>query len=323
MEALLNDYDILCIYEAMEDFTPLDGIDIAMYEAGFNKDEKKEKLWDRNKSVMVNSVNLLLAMIKKVKEMILGFLDSARNLVDYVFLKKEDKERYAEYEAYLRSNPAYKGKKVRVRDWRKVEKKYGEALKRVDRLEVQVNAGTISKEEASKEEQSIMDDVAKIGTTAISVVTADVALRVAKTSKDHAKTLISWLKRDQSLMDQMAKDMSMKDMKKFEKEMKKAANGTFFTRMRDRIYGKEQRDIVECINDTLKEVGNIDVSGKGKLSLITKNLGWGVKNRGIIKGGIKHGLLDKDTRGSINRVAEKGKEIKDTVDSVKGTLGLK
>ena len=243
-------------------------------------------------------------MIKKVKEMILGFLDSARNLVDYVFLKKEDKERYAEYEAYLRSNPAYKGKKVRVRDWRKVEKKYGEALKRVDLLEVQVNAGTISKEEASKEEQSIMDDVAKIGTTAISVVTADVALRVAKTSKDHAKTLISWLKRDQSLMDQMA-------------------NGTFFTRMRDRIYGKEQRDIVECINDTLKEVGNIDVSGKGKLSLITKNLGWGVKNRGIIKGGIKHGLLDKDTRGSINRVAEKGKEIKDTVDSVKGTLGLK
>ncbi|HAU84171.1 MAG TPA: hypothetical protein DCW90_01255, partial [Lachnospiraceae bacterium] len=74
MEALLYDYDVLCIYETMEDYIPFDSVEIAMFESGFNTDKKKEKLWNKNQSLMVNGVNLVIRMIKKCKEIIITIL---------------------------------------------------------------------------------------------------------------------------------------------------------------------------------------------------------------------------------------------------------
>ena len=106
----IHDERYLEIQELMEEFTDMSYGEVQLYESVVSKirNRDKEKIWDKNQSVMVNVVNLVSRLIKECKNLILKILNSIKNAVDYVFLKKEDKERYAQYEAYLKTHPAYK-----------------------------------------------------------------------------------------------------------------------------------------------------------------------------------------------------------------------
>nr|DAK39033.1 MAG TPA: hypothetical protein [Caudoviricetes sp.] len=321
MEALLYDYDVLCIYEAMEDYTSFDSVEIAMFESGFNTDKKKEKLWNKNQSLMVNGVNLVIRMIKKCKEIIINILKGIKNTVDYIFLSKEDKAKFAEYEAYLRTHKEYKGRKITVKDWKKVEAKYNGVYRRIDQLEQRVNTSQIAQEEMKKEEASILDDLVNLAGTCTSTVTADVALRTAKSCPEHARKIQQMLQKNTMLLDQMEEDLGKKEVAKFQKKINKYTKDTFFTRLRAQVYGREQRSLVECMSDVIKQVGDIDTSGKGKLSMVSKNLGWAKNNKGILSGFAKHGLIDKDNRERVQRVAGAASDLKKSADDV-GLTGM-
>ena len=315
----IHDERYLEIQELMEEFTDMSYGEVQLYESVVSKirNRDKEKIWDKNQSVMVNVVNLVGRLIKECKNLILKILNSIKNAVDYVFLKKEDKERYAQYEAYLKTHPAYKGKTVTVKDWKKIEKKYDIALKEAETLSKQVASGSISQEEMRKREKTILDDLGDVGTTCLSVMTVDAALRIAKQSEDGAKKIKIMLDHDQLLIEQLEKDLGDKEVAKFRNKIDSLCQQTYFTNLKAKILGKKQKDLTTAVSDTIDEIAKVPTGNKGFLGNLVEGASYAMKNRGMIAKGAKVLAKDKETRDSAKRVMQKGKEIKGTIDGVK------
>lgn len=310
----IDDDRYLEIYELMQEFTDMSFCEVQMYESVLGRDKEKEPLWNKNQSVMVNVSNLVIRLLKECKSIIERVLGYIKNTVDYVFLKKEDKERYAEYEAYIKSHPQYKDKKITVKDWKKIERKYDTALAEADRLAQDVASGKVSQRQMQKREKTLMDDLADVGTTCMSVLTVDVALRIAKTSSENAKQVRAILEHDQQLINQMEQDLGKKEVDKFRKKVDKMCHETYFTKLRAQILGRKQKDLNDAINDVIDEIAKIPTGGKGTIGNIVEAGKYAVRNRGVITKGAKVMVTDKETRDSAKRLYRTGADIKQTVD---------
>lgn len=290
----------LQILEMMDDFTEIDPASIFIYEAGL---EKSDPIFDKNQGILMNATRLLMYLIKKVKSLIDKFFSSMKNCIDYIFLKKEDKERYDQYVAYIKSHPNMKDKKITVKDWKAIERHYDAALRRAEVLSKKVAERQITEEEAKKEEKSIMDDLTSLTGKCSAIVTVETALRMAKACPESARQVAEYMTKDQNLMNALEKELGKKEMNKFQNKVQKMTKETYFSKLRSLIMAKKQKDIFDVVDDIMNEIGNLDTtSGKVKFA---------VNNRGIIKRAGKEYITNKETRQEISRVKEKTDAVKE------------
>lgn len=291
--------ELFYIQEQMETLDPIDTMDYFMYETGV----KKSPVWDKNQGILINVVNLLRRLIDRCITLIKNILSSSKNLIDFIFLSKEDKERYQKYCAYIKSHPGSGKKKVTVRDWKKVEAHYNDALKRANALAVKVANKQISQEEAKKEEKDIMDSIMNVGTKCSAIVTVDMALNLAAGSITSAKEIQETLFRNQSFMEALRREIGDKDVAKFQKKVNDMTKETYFRKLKSAILGKKQKDLAESMHDMLKQVQNSG-SFMGKVGLAnTHKTGLMLTGKQMIK--------DKEFRKDAIRVGKKGKETYD------------
>lgn len=285
------------IVEQMQEYTPMDPMDILIYETGMGE----SPIYDKNQSVMVNVVNMIGRLIEECIKLIKGILGSIRNCIDYVFLSKEDKERYQQYYAYIRTHPDAGKKKVSVKDWKRIEKHYADAIRRAELLSQKVANKSISKEEAKKEEKSIVDSIGNVLSTSTAIVTVDYALKMASSSTDAAKLIQQTLASNQQYMMKLQQELGSKEAIKFQKNVAKMTKDTYFTKLKALILRKEQKDLTEVVNGMLDEIGNLDTF-KGKV-------GFAVSHRKAIGMAGKKLVTDKEFRNDVSASVKKGKEL--------------
>lgn len=234
-ESLLKDY---------EDFT----LDQLMTES--DSEEAREKIKDNVKS-QSKITEKLKAGVRALKNMIKAIIEKVNDMFSRLFMSMEEKEQFKKWEENIKSNPELANKKVTVKDFRKLNKAYDDAIKA---------ANDARARNADPSEMEKILSVLKKTLLGVGVgVSVSAALKMAQDNKNIAKLINGQLEQQDGLCDNIEKLIGKSNTNDFKKGIEKASRDTAWVRFTSKLIGnkaKENNSTLSSIFKTIKSVAS-------------------------------------------------------------------
>lgn len=196
-------------------------------------EQKNEALGQQSASLIEKAINAIKALYQKIK-------DTIGNIFAYFKLDKNEKAQYEEFIKKCQIDPELKGKKVTVKDWKKIDAEYAKV---VDEIKKEIELAKKGTEkpgiiETLKNKITGVSSFAKKAT--IQVALDQLAIR-AKYNKDFATRLEDFCDKDIFILNQLSKEVGHKEVNKFKKKVSRVNNPTKLMRLLS-YCRKEQAD---------------------------------------------------------------------------------
>lgn len=288
--------DFFMIMETMEDYHYIDPNDLLLCEAGLKEMPEEQE----NKGILGTVGGMLKTLLDQCKKIIGSILGSLKNKIDYVFLTPEEKEKFQAYQKAIQENPALGQQKVTVQDWTKIEYSYNEAFKRAEELSAKIAQKQISMEQAKQEEAEILSSVGNLLGKSGTLVTVEMALKMAAGSVESAKKIDQILQDNQLLLKKIDQQLGEGEAAKLQKKVKKYTQETYLTKLKAQIFGKKEKDIAQVLHETVDEITKLN-SFSGKVRFASSH-------KGMIANAGKQYVKDKNFRKDIDVIMKARKE---------------
>ena len=288
--------EFFMIMETMEDYHYIDPNDLLLCEAGLKEMPEEQE----NKGILGTVGGMLKTLLDQCKKIIGSILGSLKNKIDYVFLTPEEKEKFQAYQKAIQENPALGQQKITVQDWTKIEYSYNEAFKRAEELSAKIAQKQISMEQAKQEEAEILSSIGNLLGKGGTLVTVEVALKMAAGSVESAKKIDQILQDNQLLLQKIDQQLGEGEAAKLQKKVKKYTQETYLTKLKAQIFGKKEKDISQVLHETLDEITKLN-SFSGKVRFASSH-------KGMIANAGKQYVKDKHFRKDIDVIMKARKE---------------
>lgn len=157
-----------------------------------------------------------------ILKLITNLIQAITNFVSLTFMKPEERRRYEEMKRIKANDPRFKGKTITVRDFRKLEKEYADQEKRIkDRMNKIKNGVDESIDDIVS---STKDLIKRNMQGVVAAVAPEVAMKIASSNIEVARTIKGALEKDKGILDEMAKQVGQREANKFKKQIDHAAN---------------------------------------------------------------------------------------------------
>lgn len=234
-----------------------------------NTMETNNKIEQKTESVLKKACQAVRTLIDKI-------LDSIQNFFQKITMSKGDRASYEEFLKQAAENPNMKGKKITVKDWRKINAIYDESLKEI---ESQIKLAEQGKEEeATRKANEIIEKtkkrIAEVSSATITILGMDSARKIADSSKETAKLMKYALKDEGAVMKHLENTVGKKGAKKFKNQIESDGKLISLHRMKVWLLDKKYNSAKDCFMSTIHEVSNIldkNVDTSKKIKTITKS----------------------------------------------------
>jgi hypothetical protein len=201
--------------------------DVHLYNWIFEEDDPETtNQLKTNADAADKTDSLLRRAINKIKEIFGKIKQGIRNIIEYWGAGKDEKAEFEEFCKKAQSDPNLKNQKVTFHDYRQLmadldkncadyEKEYTE----FKNSQLEENPNLLKKIETKLQQAGIKSK--EIAQAEASSFTLEVAIRYAQQSRDHAKKVQNWLNFDLGLVDAIEKELGSKEIRKFQKKIKK------------------------------------------------------------------------------------------------------
>lgn len=265
-------------------------------------------------------IDAVLGMIQKIKDTVSDFIARRR-------LSETERKAFEQFKEMMKKDPAMANKKVRVRDFKEIQRRYQQFMAECEK----------EYEAVAKNADHPIDKLLEKGKNWVTRNTKGVfqsvnavgLINIAGTNKETAQMVYAVLKSDERLMNEMRKSMGEKGFKKWEKDMKSLTKRISIKRMKMKVTNQYFDDYVSAYAGAYQSLFNLkdgvnvkdgtqmDVLNYIRLNQNTADTVDGVVDLGVsaAKGYVK-GAADKlkdnvyrATHGGEHRVPKKMSKI--------------
>lgn len=266
MEGIVFDDCLQALYEAQVSLN--DYVELTSYQMLFEAAKPEvAKAEANNAEVKEKTDNALIRAIKAVGAMITKIVNSIKDFIARITMKKDEKNAFHNFELACKNDPSLATKKVTVKDWRKITTE-------MSALEKEMEAAIKSDKEDEDRDKNLILKAEKflagnIG-AASTEMSAEAAKRFALDNVRNAKLISIILNNSNEVMKTLETNMGEKEAQKYKKNMNKYGRKISLTRMLAKLTNQHY----ECLSDNVISVGN-DLMGlvHGKPSMGAVNVG--------------------------------------------------
>ena len=182
-------------------------------------------------------IDAVLGIIRKIKDTVSEFIAKRR-------LSETERKAYEQFKEMMKKDPAMANKKIRVRDFKEIQKRYQQFMNECER----------EYEAVAKNAEHPIDKLLEKGKNWVTENTKGVfqsvnavgLINIAGTNKETAQMVYSILKSDERVMEEMRKSMGDKGFKKWEKDMKSLTKRISIKRMKMKVTNQYFDDYVSA-----------------------------------------------------------------------------
>ena len=182
-------------------------------------------------------IDAVLGMIQKIKDTVSDFIARRR-------LSETERKAFEQFKEMMKKDPAMANKKVRVRDFKEIQRRYQQFMAECEK----------EYEAVAKDAEHPIDKLLEKGKNWVTKNTKGVfqsvnavgLINIAGTNKETAQMVYSVLKSDERLMNEMRKSMGEKGFKKWEKDMKSLTKRISIKRMKMKVTNQYFDDYVSA-----------------------------------------------------------------------------
>lgn len=296
-------HELKVLVEGYEEFTEYEII----YEA--NKPDVSKQM-QKNANIKTESGGIIKRAIQAIQKIISNVISSIQNFFDELTMGKDERAAFEQFQQEIRNHPEFAKKKITVKDFRTISKKYDDMIAEV---QGEIKTCMATNKPPSQELYEKGMNFLKSGVTATgAILLTEVAVKAARSNLGMAQLIKKQLNDENIIMKKLNETLGEKEAKKFKKEISKDAKLIGFHRLLVNLFAKKYDSLKDCITDTFSQVHELS-QGKifGNLGIIkkiyqNKTLGPAVKTAG------KVAVKFKAAQG-VDKVKEKAEKVKQTV----------
>lgn len=241
IDLLLEDYTDLTTYQDL--FEAADDAVAATID-------KNDKIAGKADSLLNKAINAVKAIINKIKSILSG-------IGEYFTASKGEREDFEAFCKRIKSDPAMKGKKVTIHDYREIMNQYDKILNKEEadyramkdeEVERRVTVGGVLDKELGKLKQKVTEIASSAGT----FVAVEVAIEYARANRTNAAKLRRIIEHDEELLNRVEKELGKKGAKKVKRDIKILSSRCGI--LRKIIGGRNQQvyTLMDAVKDTFK-----------------------------------------------------------------------
>ena len=193
-------------------------------------------------------IDAVLGMIQKIKDTVSDFIARRR-------LSETERKAFEQFKEMMKKDPAMANKKVRVRDFKEIQRRYQQFMAECEK----------EYEAVAKDAEHPIDKLLEKGKNWVTKNTKGVfqsvnavgLINIAGTNKETAQMVYSVLKSDERLMNEMRKSMGEKGFKKWEKDMKSLTKRISIKRMKMKVTNQYFDDYVSAYAGAYQSLFNL------------------------------------------------------------------
>lgn len=237
--------------------------DVHLYNWIFEEDDPETAAQLKtNAEGATKADSLLRRAINKIKEIFNKIRAGIHNLIEYWGASKDEKAEFEEFCKKAQSDPNLKNQKVTFHDYSQLmrdldsdcadfEKQYTD----FKNSELEENPNLLKKIESKLNEAGIKSK--EIAQAEAASFTLEVAIRYAKQSRAHAQKVQKWLNFDLGLVDAIEKELGSKEIRKFQKKIKKLNSSLGIIRAIAGGREKEYKTLQDAINESTHSIKSL------------------------------------------------------------------
>lgn len=260
----------------------------------------------------------LMQLFKRVRQFVGSIIVKISNFFHSIFMSSDQKDRLKQFNEYLKQHPEYRNKEIKVKDFKKLEKIYGDAIRTVD-IAIQQTKKADS-EEAARIEKETNEKIKQIlnaaGGTAVTTVKLDAALHICESNRGLARLWSGILKNDTKAMQSLVDEVGEVQAKKFRRDVKSCGRILSLHNLKASIFGQRSKTVGTALQDTMTDMNKI-FTGTGfekfkRLDVVTRSAGvfnhkmgngektFKQKVGGVVKGA-KAAMTANDAKNAVNK----------------------
>lgn len=174
--------------------------------------QKNQEAESKGRSGIMKIIDAVLKMARKIREAVTEFMQKRK-------MDAAERKAYEQFRAMIKADPSLANKKLRVRDFQEMQKRYQGFMKECE------DAYRKVQEDANHPIQDLLDKGKNFVKNNLSGVFQSVnavgLMNMAARNKESARFVLSVVKSDEAMIESMRKEMGDKQFKKWEKDMKK------------------------------------------------------------------------------------------------------
>lgn len=211
---------------------------------------------DRNNAKEKQSDNFITKFFKTILTLITNLMQAITNFVQLTFMKPEERARYEQMKKLRENDPKLKGKTLTVYDFRKIEKEYDDAERRIKEHMQKAKQGIY--DGIDETISSVKDLISRNLKGLVATVAPSIAMKMASSNLEIAQKIRSSLANDKQLLSELEEQIGRRQTKKFMKGLEHAANQdrSYISRLYMSLYelrhGKADT-LQDCFNQTYNE----------------------------------------------------------------------
>lgn len=209
---------------------------------------KNAEIEGKSDSLLKKAIAAVKAIFKKCKEIL-------NNIKEFLGMDEKERKDYEEFVKECQSNPEFKNLKVTIKDYREINKRYEEELKKAEaqyRSVKEEQADQIPKfvDTLGNSLKEVAAKAVQIGTAGGAEFAMEVAIRYARANEQNAYQVQQLLNIDIGLMDALEKQIGSKEVKRFKRRIKLMNHKLKFIR----TIARGRQDQAMTLRDSIKEV---------------------------------------------------------------------
>jgi hypothetical protein len=231
--------------ETMNSWIPVSDYEI-IFEAV--NPEIQDKLF-KNDNTGSKSIGFIQKAINKLLEIINKVIEGIREFIARLTMSGEEREAYEKFKSAVARDPKLKNRQVSVLDFRKISAQFDKMVSEVD-----TNIQAVQKnpdhqiDSVVNKASNFLKDITGASTA---IVATDIAIKMADSNIEMAKTISKTLDEEKDIMENLKKQLGKHDAKKFKKEIDAAAKSSKLHSIKVALFRKKYTSLEECVTATL------------------------------------------------------------------------
>ena len=214
----------------------------------------------------------LMQLFKRVTEFVGSIIVKISNFFHSIFMTPDQKDRLNQFKEYLSQHPEYRNKEIKVKDFKKLEKIYGDAIKAVDTAIMQTKKADGAKAAQIEVETNnkVKQILSGLGKSTVTSIKMDAAIRLCESNKGLAKLWGGMLKKDSKAMKAMVDEVGSAQAKKFRRDIKSCGRTLSLHNLKASLFGQRSKTIGDALQNTMGGISTVFglVGGKKVVRLI-------------------------------------------------------
>ena len=261
-----------------------------------------ESTTEKKKGFFAKAIDKIRAILAECRKMISKVVGAIGNHIRYGLLSKKQKEKFNEYNEYIRKNPQLGRKEVTVKDWNKIMKEYDTVA---DNIVEMMNDNVTDADGLNLKSRDMMSNLSAMINSSAAAITVDMVLVLGRKSPEMAEKLESQLAQSERMLKLIDEQLGDGSSAKLQKKLHKLTKQSLGQKILSKLYQEKEKSLTDCVKEVTDVFEKIMKGDATKLDMVKA----GIEHRSLATTAAKAYIHDPKTRAGVKTVLDMKKKF--------------